>query len=138
MLVQRFEDIARMIEDSRLVSYTFENKLLRFQLFHPETSRLYTFTTPTDTVHGRTITSETSRSSCKIRLIDLKQRLRINHDRYFPPADSPSLLRDARERVTLAYGRRSVEHRWLLNLEGEYPLLSCLLLDTAMIAWDIQ
>jgi hypothetical protein len=138
MIALKFLEIAAFLERSQLVHYRFENKQLYFQLFHEGSARLYTFHVTTDTVHGRSIVAESSRSDCSMLLIDLGQRLEVKHGRYFPPTDSKQILQDARDRVTLAYGRRSNEHRWLLNLEGEYPLLSFLVQNLDEIQWEIE
>jgi hypothetical protein len=134
----KFEELAQVIENSLLISYVFENKQLRFQLFHLDSSRLYSFSMPSDTVHGRSVSGDRLRSTCSIRLIDLRKRLETRYDRYFPPADSRQILCDARDRVTLAYGRRCVEHRWLINLQGDYPLLTCLVRELDEIEWEVE
>lgn len=138
MIPERFEDLARRIASTQLLSYTFENKQLRFQLYHDDSARLYTFALPTDTVHGRTVSPSPDRSLCSIRIVDLDRRLDIRHDRYFPPSDAKLLITDARERVSLAYGRRCGEYRWLVNLQAEYALLSFLVRDLAEIRWEVE
>ena len=135
---ERFEDLARRIAKSQLISYSFEDKRLRFQLFHPGSSRLVSFELRTDTLHARSISAEPRRLDCSIELIELGRRLDIRHDRYFPPTEAKLLLIDARDRVTLAYGRRCTEYHWLLNLQGEYPLLSCLVYDLEEIRWEVE
>ncbi len=131
-----FERLADTLGKVQLLSYTFESKALRFQLFHAGSSRIYSFNLPTDTVHGRTLVREASQAACAIERIALDRRLDIRHERYFPPADSKLLLADARDRVMLAYGRRCSEYRWLVNIRGEYPLLSFLARDLGEIGWD--
>ncbi len=138
MIPAKLAELVRKIEDSQLISYTFENKQVRFQLFHPGSAKLYSFSAPSDTVHGRSVTADPVRATCSIRLIDLQKRLDIKHERYFPPGDSKLVLTDAQERVTLAYGRRCAEHRWLFSLQGNYPLLSFLMLDLAQVDWEVE
>jgi hypothetical protein len=138
MTSERFEQLALRLANLQLVSYVFESKQLRFQLFHLDSARLYSFTLPTDTVHGRTISPLPARSMCSISLVDLERRLDIRHDRYYPPGDAKMILEDAREQITLAYGRRRDEHRWLVNLQGEYTLLSFLVRDLSEIRWHVE
>jgi hypothetical protein len=135
---ETFEELTQRIENSQLLAYVFESKQLRFQLFHMKSVRLYSFAVPTDTVHGRTVSTTPARSLCSIRLSELERRLDIRHNRYFPPEDPKLLLNDARERITLAYGRRRDEYRWLVNLQGEYPLLSFLVGDLSEIRWEVE
>jgi len=138
VIPERFEVLARRIENAQLIAYTFENKQLRFQLYHNDSARLYAFVLPTDTVHGRSVSTTPARMLCSIRLVELQRRLDIRHDRYFPPANSKLLLNDARERINLAYGRRCDEYQWLVNLQGEYTLLSFLVRDLAEIRWEVE
>jgi hypothetical protein len=137
-MTPRLEEFLVRVENSQLISYVFENKELRFQLYHPGTRRLVSVFVPTDTVHGRSITADVERSTGSIALIELVRRLDIRHDRYIPPTERRLLLADAADRVMLAYGRRIADCRWLLSLRGEYPLLSCLVRDPAEIRWTLE
>jgi hypothetical protein len=137
-MTPRLEEFIGRLESSQLISYVFENKELRFQLYHPGSGRLVSFFVPTDTIQGRSISSDVRRSTGSIALIELVRRLEIRHDRYFPPTETRLLLADAADRVMLAYGRRVMECRWLLSLRGEYPLLSCLVRDPAEIRWIVE
>jgi hypothetical protein len=134
----RLEEFFGRLESSQLISYVFENKELRFQLYHPGTGRLVSFFVPTDTIQGRSISSDVRRSTGSISLIELVRRLEIRHDRYIPPSEYKLLLADAADRVMLAYGRRVMDCQWLLSLRGEYPLLSCLVRDPAEIRWTVE
>jgi len=138
MIAERFEDLARRIENVQLIAYIFESKQLRFQLFHQHLARLYVFSLPTDTVYGRTVPTSPSQSLCSIRLIELERRLDIRSDRYFPPSDGRLILIDALERVNLAYGRRRDEYRWLVNLQAEHLLMSFLARDLDEIRWEVE
>jgi hypothetical protein len=137
-MTSRLEEFLGRVENSQLLSYVFEDKELRFQIYHPGTKRLVSFFVPTDTVHGRSIVSDARRSTGSIALIELIRRLDIRHDRYFPPTETRLLLADAADRVMLAYGRRCSDCRWLLSLKGEYPLLSCLVRDPDEIRWTVE
>ncbi len=127
-------DLVASSEKSQLISYSFESKSLKFQLYHA-TAGLIHFHIPTDTVHGRTVPSDPRRSTCRIDLHDLEQSLLIQGGRYMPPTEPGQFLNHAKIRMTLAYGRRASEHRWLLVLNGEYPLLACLVGDLNAIEW---
>jgi hypothetical protein len=124
VISENFEELTQRIENSQLLAYVFESKQLRFQLYHMKSARLYSFSAPTDTVHGRTVSSTITRSTCSIRLVDLE--------------DAKLLLNDAKERITLAYGRRRDDYRWLVNLQGEYTLLSFLVGDLSEIRWEVE
>ena len=137
-MTSRLEDFIGLVEDSQLISYVFEDRELRFQLFHPGTGRLVSFFIPTDTVQGRSISTDPRRSTGSIALIELARRLDIRHDRYLPPAETRLLLADAADRVMLAYGRRVADCRWLLSFRGEYPLLSCLVRDPEETRWTFD
>ena len=93
---------------------------------------------PTDTVHGRSIPSDPKRSNCRIDLVDLEEKLAIHDGRYHPPTSPAQFLDHARSRLTLAYGRRTSEYPWLLRLQGQYPLLACLVHDPAEIRWTFE
>lgn len=136
--MQRFEDLIARSRGSRLISYVFESKELRFQLFHEGEGHLLSVALPTDTVHGRTVASDPARSTCRIELIDLAQYLPVLDGRYAPPPDPGLFVEHARTRLTLAYGRRTSDCRWLLGLRGKYPLLACLVNDPAEIRWTVE
>jgi hypothetical protein len=123
---------------SLLISYSFESKELRFQLFHAGEEKLLIFEVPTDSVHGRSISPDPRRSSCRIELVELGEKLEILDGRYHPRGSTAQFLEDARSRLTLAYGRRASEYRWLLRLQGKYPLLACLVHDPADIRWTAE
>ena len=138
MVRERFEELARRIDGSQLIAYAFEGKRLRFQLYHPGSSRLYSFDLPTDSVYGRSIPVDPDRSACSIRLVDLGRRLDIRQERYFPPLDPNLVLKDAKDRACLAYGRRCVDCRWLMSLDNGRTLLCCLVLDLEAIQWLVE
>ena len=52
---------------ARLISYTFESKELRFQLYLEGDGQLLAVSVPTDTVHGRTVAPAADRSTCRRR-----------------------------------------------------------------------
>jgi len=131
----RLDDLIARSGGSQLISYTFESKELRFQLFHGGEAKLLVFQLPTDTVHGRTIAPDPRRSTCRLELIDLATKLDVRDGRYIPPADPALFLEHARDRVILAYGRRASEARWLLSLQGGYVLLACLINDPGDVQW---
>jgi hypothetical protein len=120
---------------SLLISYSFESKELRFQLFHEGEGKLLVFEVPTDSVHGRSISPDPRRSTCRIELVDLAETLTIRDGRYHPPGQPAVFLDHARSRLTLAYGRLASDYPWLLRLQGQYPLLVCLVHDPADIRW---
>jgi hypothetical protein len=121
--------------ESQLISYSFESKELRFQLFHSAASGLLTFFVPTDTVYGRTVSADPKRSVCRIALFDLARDLPIKSGRYTPPEATQKLFDHARDRLTLAYGRRATDCRWLFSLKNDITLLACLVQDLPDIRW---
>jgi hypothetical protein len=123
---------------SLLISYSFESKELRFQIFHEGEGRLLIFEVPTDSVHGRSITPDPKRSTCRIELVELGEKLAVRDGRYHPPTSTAQFLDHARGRLTLAYGRRATEYPWLLRLQGQYPLLACLVHDPGDIRWTVE
>jgi hypothetical protein len=137
-MTPRLEEFIGRVKNSQLIGYVFENKELRFQLYHSGTERLVSFFVPTDTVQGRSVATDVKRSTGSIALIELGQRLAIRHDRYIPPTETRLLLADAADRVMLAYGRRFTDCRWLLSLRGDYPLLSCLVREPEEIRWTVE
>jgi hypothetical protein len=121
---------------SQLLSYTFESKELRFLIFHDAEEGIFEFHVPTDTVHGRTVSADPRRSTCRVELIDLQERLAVESGRYLAPGDTNTMLDQARDRIGMAYGRRTSQWRWLLLIKGEIPLLACLVRDLADIRWS--
>ena len=130
-------DVIATSEGSHLIAYAFESKELTFQLYHP-TNGVIQFHIPTDTVHGRTVPSDPKRSRCRLDLVDLGKALAIVEGRYAPPTDIKRFLKHARDRTTIAYGRRASEYGYLLLLKGQYPLLACLVADPAKIEWTTE
>ena len=135
---QSLDQIVAGSAGSQLISYVFEGKELRFQLFHEGEGGLLIFELTTDTVHGRSISPDPKRSLCRIELVDLPERLTVQNGRYLPAGSTAQFLEHARDRLTLAYGRRASEYRWLLRLQGQYPLLACLVHDPAEIRWTAE
>ena len=123
---------------SRLIGYHFESKSLTVQLFHDAIGHLLLFAIPTDTVHGRSASSDPARSTCRIELISLESALLVRDGRYVPPTETDQFRDHARGRLTLAYGRRASEFRWLFRLSGAYPLLACLIRDPGEIRWTVE
>jgi len=121
--------------DSQLISYSFESKELRFQLFHKAAAGLLTFFVPTDTVYGRTVSADPKRSVCRLALFDLARDMPVKAGRYLPPEETQRIFDHARDRLTLAYGRRASEYRWLFALKGDITLLACLVVDLNDIRW---
>src|SRR4051794_39625843 len=71
LMSSRLVELLGRVEHSQLITYVFEDKELRFQLYLPETGRLVTFFVPTDTVQGRSISADARRSTGSISLIEL-------------------------------------------------------------------
>ena len=134
----RLDELIAGSAGSQLISYAFENKELKFQLFHEGTSSLMAFAAATDTVHGRTVSHDPRRATCRIELVDLETRLFIQDGRYLPSTEPHQFRDHARDRIALAYGRRASEFRWLIRLQGEYPLLAFLVRDLADLHWTID
>ena len=138
-MVPTLESLFRESVDSLLISYTFESKELRFQLFHSGVGGLITFHVATDTVLGRSVSSDPSRATCRLEVIDLASRLAIRDGRYIPSTTPSALLGDARDRLGLAHGRRASEAKALLVVRGrETPRLACLVATPSDIHWTIE
>ncbi len=136
--MQTLDELIARSAGARLISYTFESKELRFQLYLEGDGQLLAVAVPTDTVHGRTVSTSPERSTCKIELFDLARYLPSLGGRYVPAPDPALFVDHARDRLTLAFGRRTSEFRYLLNLRGKYPLLACLVGDLADIRWSVE
>ncbi len=134
----RLDELIAGSAGSQLISYAFENKELKFQLFHEGTQSLLAFSAATDTVHGRTVSHDPTRALCRIELVDLESKLFLRDGRYLPPTEPEQFLDHAQGRVTLAYGRRGSEVRWLVRLQGQYPLLAFLVRDLADLHWTFD
>ncbi len=71
-------------------------------------------------------------------MFDLARYVPALDGRYVPPPDQSLFLSHARDRLSLAYGRRVTDCRYLLLLRGKYPLLACLVRDLAEIRWSVE
>jgi hypothetical protein len=136
--MQTLDEVIARSSGARLISYTFESKELRFQLYLERDGTLLSMAVPADTVHGRTISPDGGRSNCRLEVFDLSRYLPTHNGRYVPPPDSALFLDHARDRLSLAYGRRITDCRHLLVLRGRYPLLACLVRDLAEIRWSVE
>jgi hypothetical protein len=136
--MQTLDEVIARSAGARLISYTFESKELRFQLYLEGEGKLLAVAVPTDTVHGRTVSANPERTTCRIELFDLGRYLPTLGGRYVPAPDPSLFVAHAQDRLTLAYGRRVTEFRYLLNLRGKYPLLACLVGNLADIRWSIE
>jgi hypothetical protein len=134
-MIQSLDSLIAGSGESQLISYSFESKELRFQLFHTGEAGLLTFFVPTDTVYGRTVSADPKRSVCRMAVFDLARDMPLKAGRYTPPDATQKLFDHARDRLTLAYGRRSSDCRWLFSLKSEITLLACLVQDLAEIRW---
>lgn len=131
------EVIARSV-GARLISYTFESKELRFQLYLEGDGHLLAVAVRTDTVHGRSVSADPERSRCRIEVLELARYLPTLRGRYAPAPDVERFVDLARDRLTLALGRRASEFRHLLLLRGQYPLLACLVAERGDIRWSVE
>ena len=136
--MQSFDEVIARSAGARLISYTFEDKELRFQLYLEGDGQLLAVSVPTDTVHGRTVSADPERSKCKIEVFDVARYFPTLGGRYAPAHDPALFLDHARDRLTLALGRRTADCRYLLTLRGKYPLLACLVRDLAEIRWSVE
>jgi hypothetical protein len=136
--MQSLDEVIARSAGARLISYTFESKELRFQLYLEAEGHLLAVALPTDTVHGRTVAPDKERSTCKIEVFDLSRYLPTLQGRYVPPPDPNLFVDHAHDRLSLAYGRRITDCRHLLLLRGKYPLLACLVRDLSEIRWSVE
>jgi hypothetical protein len=136
--MQTLDELIARSSGARLISYAFESKELRFQLFLEKRGQLVAVVVPTDTVHGRTVPVEPDRATCRIELFDLARYVPVLRGRYAPPPDLDLFVGHARDRISLCYGRRADEFRHLLLLRGKYPLLACLVRDLGDIRWSVE
>lgn len=132
------DDVIARSEGARLISYAFESKTLNFQLYLEGDGHLLAVSVPTDTVHGRTVTADPERSKCRIEVFDVARYLPALGGRYVPAPDPAVFVDHARDRLTLALGRRTTDCRYLLSLRGKYPLLACLVRDLSEIRWSVE
>jgi hypothetical protein len=136
--MQTLDELLARSSGAKLISYTFESKELRFQLYLEGEGQLVAVALPTDTVHGRTIDPASERTTCRIDLLDLSRYVPTLDGRYVPPPDPKRFLDHARDRLTLAYGRRVTDCGYLLTLRGKYPLLASLVRDLSEIRWSVE
>lgn len=131
----RLDELINQSEGSQLISYTFEERGVRFQLFHEGFAVLLSVVARTDTVYGRSVPTDSKRARCRIVLTDLESRLFIKDGRYIPSIETEVAVAESRAHLNLAYGRRASETRWMFTLRGEYDLLCFLLRDLADLQW---
>lgn len=136
--MRTLDEVIARSAGARLISYTFESKELRFQLYLEGGGQLLAVAVPTDTVHGRTVAPASDRSTCRIEVMELVRYLPNLRGRYVPTPDIALFEDHARTRLSLAYGRRTEDCRYLLALRGKYPLLACLVRDLAEIRWTVE
>jgi hypothetical protein len=136
--MQTLDEVIVRSAVARLISYTFESKELRFQLYLESEGKLLALALPTDTVHGRTVDPAGDRATCRIEVFDLSRYVPTLQGRYVPPPDQALFLEHARDRLSLAYGRRVTDCSYLLLLRGKYPLLACLVRDLSEIRWSVE
>jgi hypothetical protein len=136
--MRTLDEVIARSAGARLISYTFESKELRFQLYLETEGKLLAVALPTDTVHGRTVDPSGGRATCRIELFDLCRYVPTLEGRYVPPPDPNLFLDHARDRLSLAYGRRVTDCRHMILLRGKYPLLAFLVRDLSEIRWSVE
>ncbi len=136
--MQTLDEVIARAAGARLISYTFESKELRIQLYLEGDGKLLAVALPTDTVHGRTVDPTGERATCRIEVFDLARYVPTLEGRYVPPPDPALFVDHARDRLSLCYGRRTADCRHLLLLRGKYPLLACLVRDLSEIRWSVD
>src|SRR6478735_120004 len=99
--MQTLDELIARSAGARLISYTFENKELRFQLYLEGAGQLLAVAVPTDTVHGRTVPTDRDRAACKIEVLDVPRYLPTLGGRYAPAHDPALFIDHSRDRLTL-------------------------------------
>jgi hypothetical protein len=134
----RLDELIATSENSQLISYAFENRSVRFQLYHEGLAALLTVEARTDTVYGRSIPLDERRARCRIAIADLADLLFIQDGHYIPSTETEVALSESDRHLNLAYGRKTEDARWILWLKGRYDLLCFLLRDLADLQWTLD
>lgn len=122
--------------DSMLRHYRFENGFAELTLELSEIDACVKILVQTDTVAaGKLSSHEDSQSICRLELIDLLDVLQSKDGYYMSPCDFPALMRHRKNAVTLGYGRKIGEARWILSAVGYSRLFSCLVAHLDAISW---
>lgn len=133
------EEIIARSGDSKLLGYTFASGLLEIQLEHDELDQILTLRIPTDFVYGGTLSKDDDIFlNCRIELIRLADVLTVENGFYVPKSDFGGFMWEVKNGVSLAYGRKAPEFKYLLSAIGYTRLISCLIPDLASVEWILS
>lgn len=135
-MITTLEELIAWSGDSNLRHYQFANGLAELVLDMSEIDAKVKISIQTDTVMaGRIAADDHVRSTCRLELLDLSELLCSENGSYLPPPDFPTLMKHRRNAVTIAYGRRVNEARWILSIVGYSRLFSCLVASPEAVSW---
>lgn len=123
--------------DSTLRSYSFNNGLLvvSLELYDGRDVRI---NIPTTVVRGEQISTERIRYTF-LKLDELEGMLKINKDGFYvPSSDFGRMMKEVRSGVSLAYGQRATEIKWLLSVTKNHPRVVCTVAEIDQITWLID
>ncbi|MDX2039525.1 MAG: hypothetical protein SFX72_22995 [Isosphaeraceae bacterium] len=123
--------------DSQLISYSFESREIRFQLFNARLGTLFTIEARTDTVYGRSVPSD-DRALCRMVVGDVARALSVRDGVFQAPSDPAAAREQTLRGLHLAHGRRPEDARWMITLVGDYILLCFLVRDLSEIRWTTE
>jgi hypothetical protein len=135
----RFEDLVARSGDSQLINYNFSKEILTIHLEIEELDGSYLISILTEIVRGEQLTFNNDvLRTCRLELIELSKVLSVKNNFYIPNSNFGKIMQEVRNGLFLAYGRKNLDVKWVLNVTGYSCLLSCLINDLDKVQWCLK
>ena len=136
--METFEELVSRSGDSQLIGYRFESGIATLELELDHDSSTVQIDLPTKLVFAQTLDFTDDNDIgllCRLEIVELTPLLRTLHGYYMPPAAFADVMKETRRGLSLAYGQKQNEVKWLVNVIGYDRLFSCLLGEINDVRW---
>lgn len=139
--MKTFEELVSKSGDSQLKHYRFQNGIatLKLELYEDVSTVRIDF--PTKLVFAQTLDFTDTHDInliCRLEIIALETVLRTQHGYYMSPTDFADVMKETRRGLSLAYGQKQSEVKWLVNVIGYDRLFSCLVSELSDVRWVVR
>ncbi len=134
-----FEKIIEKSGDSILCDYSFSNGQLKIVLELDELDQYLYLNIKTTTIYCERVSIVSGvEKNCRIETLKLDDFLPTENGFYVPSKTFSGLMKEFKQGLNLAFGFRSSDKKYLLNLVGYSRLLSCIMESYEDIDWRLS
>jgi hypothetical protein len=133
-----FHQLIAKTGDSQLIGCRFQNGIATLELELYDVDSTVQINLPTRFIFAEKLDfthPDDISLICRLEIIELGIFLHTQHGYYMPPADFADVMKQTRRGLSLAYGQKQSEAKWLVNAIGYDRLFSCLLKEINDVRW---